>query len=134
MAAGKYDFSIEQGTSFRLSVVYKDENENIIDLTNWCARLTWKTNAGVTQTFESEGADTSVYSFNIDGANGKLTLLFPFSTTNDFSFSSAKYDLELQSPDDLYTGGGKFTKRILYGTITFIKRFSSNTQGLECNV
>jgi hypothetical protein len=39
MAASKYDFAIEQGTSFRLSLIYKDVNNTPINLTGWCARL-----------------------------------------------------------------------------------------------
>lgn len=38
MAASKYDFSIEQGTSFRLAITYKDKDKNPIDITNYCAR------------------------------------------------------------------------------------------------
>lgn len=132
MAATKYDFSIEQGSSFKMSLVYKDQNGNIIDLTNWCARLTWKTNAGTVQTFSTENLDYSVYKFTIEPALGKLTLLIPASTTNSFSFTSAKYDLELQSDDDLYTGGGKYIIRLLYGTITLVKRFSQASDLLEC--
>ncbi len=37
MSAGNYDFKIEQGTSFRMSLVYKDANGDPIDITNWCA-------------------------------------------------------------------------------------------------
>ena len=44
MAASKYDFAIEQGSSFKLSIIYKDANGIAIDLTNYCARLVWKTN------------------------------------------------------------------------------------------
>jgi hypothetical protein len=39
MAATKYNFSIEQGTSFRLSLTYKDKDKNPINITNYCARL-----------------------------------------------------------------------------------------------
>ena len=42
MAAGKYDFSIEQGSSFKIDFIYKDQNKTPVDLTNWCARLSWK--------------------------------------------------------------------------------------------
>lgn len=47
MAASKYDFSIEQGTSFKLSLRYKDAAGVPIDLTGWCARLIWKTNGEI---------------------------------------------------------------------------------------
>ncbi len=132
MAASKYDFSIEQGSSFKLSLIYKDANGEPINLTNWCARLVWKTNTGSTQVFSSENTDYSVYKFIIDDANGKLTFMLPASTTNNLGFTTAKYDLELASPDDLYAGGGKYTVRLLFGTVNIVKRFSQNTTALEC--
>jgi len=107
MAASKYDFVIEQGSSFKLTLVYKNENGEVVDLTNWCARLTWKTNTNITQVFTTDNLDYSVYKFTIEPEIGKLTLLIPASTTNGFTFNTAKYDLELQSDYDLYTGGGK---------------------------
>lgn len=133
MSAGKYDFNIEQGTSFTLSLVYKDSSGNPVDLTDWCARLIWKTNNGIIDTFSTETINP-VYRFDIDEPNGKLVIQFPASVTNDFNFSTAKYDLELQSDDDLYSGGGKYTTRILYGTVTLIKRFSQTNVALECNL
>lgn len=134
MAASKYDFSIEQGSSFKLSLVYKDDNNNPIDLTDWCARLTWKTNTNTTQTFSTENIDYSVYKFIIEANIGKITLLIPATTTNSFLFNTAKYDLELQSDDDLYTGGGKSIIRLLYGTVTIVKRFSQSTTLLDCDI
>ncbi len=133
MAASKYDFTIEQGSSFRLSLIYKDSERNIIDLTNWCARLTWKTNTSTTQTFSTENLDYGVYKFTIEPELGKITLLIPASTTNSFSFNNAKYDLELQSDEDFYSGGGKSVIRILYGTIVIAKRYSQNSTLLECS-
>lgn len=132
MAASKYDFSIEQGSSFKLSLIYKDADGNVVDLTNWCSRLTWVTNTGTTQTFTTENVDYSVYKFTIDGVNGKITLMIPANTTNLFNFFSCKYDLEIQSPDDLYAGGGKYTIRLLYGDINIIKRHSRTDTALEC--
>lgn len=132
MAASKYDFSIEQGTSFKLSLIYKDAQGNPVDLTNWCARLIWVTNNNITQAFTSDNIDYSVYKFSIDGPNGKLTLMIPSDTTNMFNFYAAKYDLELQSPDDLYNGGGKYSIRLLFGNVDIVKRYSHNPNNLEC--
>jgi hypothetical protein len=133
MAASKYDFAIEQGTSFKISLIYKDADGNPVNLTNWCARLIWKTNTNMTQVFSSDSTDYGVYKFIIDPIVGKLTLMIPSATTNSFAFNSAKYDLELQSPDDLYGGGGKYTTRLLFGTVSIVKRFSQSTSQLECN-
>lgn len=132
MAATKYDFDIEKGSSFKISIIYKDSESNPVNLTNWCARLTWKTNLNITQVFSTENLDPNLYKFFIDALDGKLTLLIPANTTNSFNFKSAKYDLELQSPDELYDGGGKFTTRILYGVINLVGRYSGSNSELEC--
>lgn len=132
MSASKYDFSIEQGVSFQLSLIYKDANNNPINLTGWCARLICKTNTNETKVFTTDNIDFSQYKFEIDPLNGKLILSLPASTTNTFNFTMGKYDLELSSPADLYVGGGKYTIRLVYGTITIIKRFSQTNTQLEC--
>jgi hypothetical protein len=134
MAATKYDFSIEQGSSFRLSLTYKDNNGNIIDLTNYCVRLVWKTDGGDLYTFNSINTDYTNYKMTIDGPLGNIILQIPASATNNYTFNEAKYDLELQSPQDLYNGGGKYTLRILYGTISIIRRFSQSANQLSCTI
>jgi hypothetical protein len=132
MAASKYDFSIEQGSSFKLSLIYKDQNKNVVDITDWCARLIWRTDTGLTQVFTTENTDKSIYNFYIDGPNGKLTLMLPANTTNSLGFHTAKYDLELQSPNLLYDEGGNYTVRLLFGSINVIKRFSQSGQSPGC--
>ena len=132
MPATQYDFNIEQGSSFKISLVYKDKDKNIIDLTNWCARLTMKTSNSSTLVFDTTNLDYSVYKFIIDGSNGKIILMIPADTTNSWAFKKAKYDLELQSPDDIYNGGGKYTTRLIYGNINIIKRFSLSSNSMSC--
>jgi hypothetical protein len=134
MAASKYDFTIEQGSSFKLALVYKDSNGSPVDLTNWCARLTWTTNNNVNQTFISTNIDYSVYKFTIEPANGRLVLMIPPETTNSFSFNTAKYDLELQSDEDFYSGSGKDIIRLLYGSIMVTKRYSKSANLLDCAI
>jgi hypothetical protein len=133
MAATKYDFNIEQGTSFRLSLVYKDSSGNAIDLTNWCARLIWTTEKNITQTFISTNSDLSLYKFYIEPVLGKLTLIIPPETTNSFNFNKAKYDLELQNDEDIYVGGGKDVVRLLYGNVLLVKRYSNTNTLLDCD-
>lgn len=133
MGASQYNFSIEQGSSFRMSLIYKDSNGDAIDITNWCARLTWRTSANATQVFTTDNLDKSLYDFNLEGSLGKINLLLPASITNSFDFNTAKYDLELQSDEDHYNQGGKFVIRLLYGNVTINKRYSKSTTALECN-
>lgn len=132
MAATQYDFPIEQGSSFRLALTYKDSSGNVIDLTGYCARLTMKVGTTEFKTFSTLNNDYTEYKFTIDGPQGTLNLLIPATATNDYTFSSAKYDLELQSPQDLYAGGGKYTIRVLYGVISIVKRYSQSTTILDC--
>ena len=39
MAAGKYNFTIEQGTTIRLELQYKDSSGSAIDLTGYSGRM-----------------------------------------------------------------------------------------------
>jgi len=132
MPASKYDFSVEQGTSFKLSLIYKDANNIPINITNWCARLAWTTDDGAVQIFSTANTDYSIYKFQITGSEGKLLLQIPANTTNSFTFNKAKYDLELESPQDMYVGGGKEIIRLIFGTVKVITRFSENNTLLDC--
>lgn len=133
MAASKYDFSIEQGSSYQIVFIYKDTNKDPIDLNNWCARLTWQTDKGDKKTFSSEEVSVAEYTFDLNGNPGEIKLLIPATTTRAFDFAYANYDLELQSPDDFSNAGDKFVTRILYGTITLEERASSKNETNVCS-
>lgn len=133
MAASEHNFYIDQGSSFTLVLTNKDNDGNIIDLTNNCARLTMTTSKGDTYIFDTENTDYTKYKFLVEGSLGKITLLIPASETNTYTFDNAKYDLELQSPNDHYVGGGKYIERILYGIISINKRFSKYPIALDCD-
>ena len=64
---------------------------------------------------------------------GKIGFELPASVTNDFAFTNAKYDFELESPSEAYTGGGNFVIRILYGSINIVKRYSKSDTLLDCS-
>jgi hypothetical protein len=132
MPASKYDFSIEQGTSFKLSLIYKDSTGTPINISNWCARLIWITDEGVTQVFSTNNNDYSIYKFTIDGSAGRILLQIPAATTNSFTFLKAKYDLELESPEDMYVGGGKEIIKLIYGTVKIVLRYSEDNTLLDC--
>jgi len=121
MPAASYNFTIEKGTAFVISFEYKDNNENIIDLSNWVARLRWKDNESNISTFLTDTRNSN-YEFVLVPVEGKLTLKIPASQTAAYTFTSAAYDLELQEPNDLYSGGGKKVFRILGGTVTVQSR------------
>jgi hypothetical protein len=134
MSATLYDFNIEKGTSFSLSITYKDENGSIIDLTGYCARLVWKTNNGDSQTFITTNVNYNNYRFIIAPEEGRILLQIPAAITNTYEFKSAKYDLEVESPTELYPGGGNITNRVLFGTVTVVPRNSLESTVLDCNI
>ena len=121
MPAANYNFTLEKGTAFVISFEYKDNNENVIDLTNWVARLRWKDSESNITTFITD-TRSSEYEFIITPTEGKISLKIPASQTAAYTFTSAAYDLELQEPNDLYSGGGKKVFRILEGTISVLAR------------
>jgi hypothetical protein len=133
MPASKYDFSIEQGTSFKLALTYKDNTGTPINITSWCARLIWTTDDGNIQVFSTSNVDYSVYKFEIIGQQGKLLLQIPAITTNQFLFNKAKYDLELESPNEMYFGGGTEIIRLVYGTVKMTPRYSEDNTIMACH-
>lgn len=131
MPAANYSFTIEKGTAFVISFEYKDDNNLPINLTNWCARLRWKDNQNNIKTFVSNTRN-SQYEFIIEPLLGKLILRIPASQTASYTFTSASYDLELQEPNDLYSGGGKKVFRILQGDVSVIERNVPDTDAFSC--
>jgi hypothetical protein len=132
MSAVQYDFSIEQGSSYKLKIKYKDNKNKVVPLDDYCARLTILTNNQIVKVFSTTDAANEDYKFYIDEPNGMVILLLSAHYTNSLDFTSAKYDLEMQSPRDLYAEGGKYTFRILYGNISIIKRFTKTNNMLDC--
>ena len=132
MSATQYDFSIDQGSSFKLSLSYNDSNNQPIDLTGWCARLSWITDEGSSFEFLTTNTDPLLYSFTITPLTGLIILQIPASITNAYDFIIAKYDLEIESSDEIYTAGGAEIIRLLFGNITLNKRYSENPALLDC--
>jgi hypothetical protein len=136
MAAAEYSFTIEKGTAFVIAFEYKNDNNSPINLTNWCARIRWiedQSNTPIVRTFTTN-VRNSAYEFTLDPLNGKLVLKIPASETAQYTFGSARYDLELQEPNDLYSGGGKKVFRILQGSITLISRNVPGTDAFQCDI
>lgn len=131
MAAADYSFTIEKGTAFTISFEYRDDNNIPINLTNWCARLRWKDNNDNIKSFTTNTRNNE-YEFIIEPLVGKLIFRIPAAQTAAYTWTSAAYDLELQEPNDLYSGGGKKVFRILQGVITTIERNVADTDVFSC--
>lgn len=123
MPAGQYDFSIEQGTSFGLSIQYANSGNIPIDLSSFsCARMQWNTNIDTTYQFTTNNTNNDLYLFELASplSSGVINFKIPASITAEYNFSSAQYDLELETVSEFYTGGGPQVIRLLEGNITII--------------
>jgi hypothetical protein len=124
MAAANYNFSIEKGTSFTIAFEYRNSDQVPINLTNWCARLRYIDDIGNIVSYETNTVNED-YSFTLDATAGKVILKLPAIKTAAIQWNSAKYDLELQEPSDLYSSSldeNKKVYRILEGTISTIAK------------
>lgn len=106
MPAGKYDFTIEQGATFRRTLTWKDQDGNPINLTGASARLKAKKSNGV-ELFSLTDTD----GITLGGTNGTIALYLSDEATAELDFDSARYDLEIVSPS------GEVT-RLVRGTVT----------------
>ena len=113
MAAGKYDFVIEQGTLFYLYIEWLDEQGNYVNLTDATARLKARiekadTDAVVDWSTANGGQIT------ITAAMGRIEISVLATATDDLDFNSAFYDLEIDF-------GAGIVVRLLEGIVTLSK-------------
>jgi hypothetical protein len=109
MAAGKYDFYIEQGATFNRTIVWKDSSEDPVNLTGYTARM---------QVRKTVNSDTTILSLTTEngkialgGALGTITLTLAPADTETLESFCGVYDLELKS-------GSDFVTRLLEGQVT----------------
>lgn len=134
MAAGPYDFTIEQGASFGLEIKYADSGNVPIDLAAFsCARMQWNTNINTVYQFTTNNTNSGLYLFEFESplTSGVINFKIPASITAGYNFSSAQYDLELESVSEFYPGGGPQVIRLLEGTVTVIPEITKiNCSGI----
>lgn len=121
MPAANYDFLIEQASDFRINFQYLDQNGFGIDLSDACVSLRLLDNAGSGYKYSSEACGCpdsssaiSPYSLVVN-QTGLISIFFPDTTTEKFTFDTAQYDLDAKT-----TNNGNY--RIATGTITLVKK------------
>lgn len=101
MTAGLYDFKFEQGATFRLTIIYKDSEGVVVNLTGYSARLQ------IRESIESQTvalvATTANGRITITGAEGKIQIVVPAADTEIGNFQTGVYDLEIESADGTVT-------------------------------
>lgn len=113
MPAGKYSFTVEQGTTHTFTVVKKDSNGDAIDLTGYSGRMQirpdFADNSSTVYTTVSSsiaGDGTGLY---LTPISGSIRVEISAGVTEDFNFDSGVYDLELYS--------GSYVERLLEGKV-----------------
>ena len=128
MAAGRYSFIIDQGSTVDFRIEYRDSNNNPVDLTNYQSRMqirTSKESSTVICTLSSSvSADgTGLYMTPFSGStqlprtSGSIGIVISAASSSIFSFSEAYYDLEIVSGSTPTT----IVNRILEGKIKLSK-------------
>lgn len=111
MAAGKHNFTIEQGTTTVYTLVYKYPNGNPIDLTGYSAQLqirpTYADFTEVKYLTLSSSLDADGSGLIINAASGSIKIFISANKTDSLTFDDALYDLELYS--------GSYVSRLLEG-------------------
>ncbi len=123
MTAGRFNFTIEQGATTNFEIQYNDSNGDPIDLTYYEARMQIRSGFGSSGTLFatlSSSRDTDGTGFNLNGLNsdkpltsGSIGLTISAASSSNFTFSEARYDLELVS--------GSFVTRLLEGKVRLRK-------------
>ena len=126
MAAGKYSFVIEQGSTTNFEIQYKDSSNNPVDLTGYTGRMqiasdySYNPNRTVYLTLSSSlnpdgtGLNFSGSNGNTPPTSGSIGIYIAACTSSLLTFTTAKYDLEI------YSGSGAcpLTVRLLEGQIS----------------
>jgi len=117
MAAGIYNFTIEQGTTFRRVFKYKDTNGNPIDLssiTSLRMQIRESINSpNIISEFTSASGQFIISSSVGSSDKDQFTLTIPSLTSSNYTFDRAVYDIELED--------NGITTRLLQGKIKLSK-------------
>lgn len=116
MAAGIYNFTIEQGATFKRTFKYKDDNGDALNLSSHAIRMQIRKNVGgdLVSSFTTEGTDK----FTVGGVgNNEFTLIISAGTTSTYTFNTAVYDIEIEL-------SGEVT-RLLQGKIKLSKEVTT---------
>lgn len=120
MPAASFDFSIEQGSDFQVVFRYLDENQNSVNLKNMYVLLRMQDDTGVQHVFDNI-TKTDQYSF-VATEDGFITLDIPAKVTDNYTFATAQYELDIQEPNEVFVGAGTKSNRILFGNVSVIAR------------
>ena len=127
MAAGRYNFVIEQGASVNFELAYKDSEGNPVDLTGYQARMQLRPTQfsdTVYITLSSSLAPCGT-GLNLSGSNslnppssGTIGVFISAQSSSMLDFARAYYDLELAyTSSEVGRGDCAVVERLLEGSV-----------------
>jgi hypothetical protein len=127
MAAGKYSFTLEQGSTFERQLTYQDSNGVPIDLTSYSARMQIRPSPGsptlyLTLSSSLRPDGTGLNMNGLTGMNpttsGTIGIVISAATSSLLTFDEAAYDLEIYS--------ASYASRIIEGRVKLSKEVTIN--------
>lgn len=132
MAAGKYDFTIEQGATVDFAVQYKDSDSNPIDLTGYQARMQFRPTFGSSTIYLtlSSSLGPCGTGLNLSGSgglpadtpisSGSIGVYVSAMSSSQLTFDATLYDLEIASG----SGDCAVVTRLLEGVVKLSKNIT----------
>jgi hypothetical protein len=128
MAAGKYNFTIEQGATVDFEIQYKDSNNKPVDLTGYSGRMMIRSNFAdntpTTYLTLSSSLNSDGTGLNFSGSrnskpptSGSIGIYIAACTSSALTFVTARYDLEIYSGSNC-----PYTVRLLEGQVNLSKQ------------
>ena len=132
MAAGKYNFVIEQGATTDFEVQYTDSSNNPVDLTGYTGRMqirsTYAQDSGTLFLTLSSSLASDGTGLNFSGSNGStpptsgsIGIFISAASSSALTFNEALYDLEIYSGSTAYP----YTIRLLGGKVKLSKEVTT---------
>jgi len=135
MAAGKYNFIIEQGATTNFEIVYKDSSGNPIDLTGYTARMDLRATPGASTSYLtlSSSLGPCGTGLNMSGSgglsaskpltSGSIGVYISAASSSALTFTEASYDLEIVSG----SGNCAVVTRLIEGKVTLSKEVTTGS-------
>ena len=132
MSAGRYSFTIEQGSTVNFEIAYKDSGSNPINLAGYQAKMQLRPSADSSTIYItlSSSLATDGTGLNMSGSDGlkpptsgAIGVYISAYSSSQLNFDTAYYDLEIATTTEEYPT----VTRILEGRIQLSKEI---TEGL----
>lgn len=94
---GKYNLRIYCGSTFNKVIAWKDESNNLINLTGWTARLQMRSSIAADTPFMTLTTENG--GITLGGAAGTISLMIVASATSALAIVEGVYDLQMIAPD-----------------------------------